>query len=82
MSNYPLRLPDHVMAEAKLLAAQNGTSLNQFLTALVAERLGELKAEAAFENRVACANQESALAVLARVPDRAPIAGDEIVAAR
>ena len=40
MSNYPLRLPDHVMAEAKHLAELNGTSLNQFLSSLIAERVG------------------------------------------
>jgi hypothetical protein len=40
MSNYPLRLPEHVLAEAKQLAALSGTSLNQFLASLIAERVG------------------------------------------
>lgn len=39
MRNYPLRLPDHLMAEAKQLAERDGTSLNQFLASLIAERV-------------------------------------------
>lgn len=78
MSNYPLRLPEHIMAEAKALAASSGTSLNQFLSSLVAERIGEMKALVAVEARAAKGNAEAALAVLARVPDRPPLPGDEI----
>ena len=79
MSNYPLRLPEHIMLEAKTLAAKSGTSLNQFLSSLVAERIGEMKAVAAMEARAARGNVEAALAVLAKVPDRVPLAGDEIL---
>jgi len=77
MSNYPLRLPDHVMAEAKNLAELNGTSLSQFLSSLVAERVGELRAIADIRLRAERANPTVALAILARVPDRPPLAGDE-----
>lgn len=41
---YPLHLPDHVMNEAKRLAAANGATLDQFLATLIAERIGEMKA--------------------------------------
>lgn len=78
MGNYPLRIPDHIMAEAKSLAAKNGTSLNQFLAALIAERVGEMKAVAALEARAARASIQAALEVLSRVPDRPPLAGDEL----
>lgn len=78
MSNYPLRLPDHLLADAKAFAARNGTSLNQFLSSLVAERIGEMKALAQVEARIARADTAAALAVLARVPDRPPLAGDEM----
>ena len=80
MNNYPLRLPDHVMAEARALAATSGTSLNQFLASLIAERVGEMKALAAIEARAARGNAEAAMAVLARVPDKKPMAGDERLA--
>jgi hypothetical protein len=78
MSNYPLRLPDHVMAEAKALAELNGTSLNQFLASLIAERVGELRATAEIQTRAQRANPAAALAILARAPDRPPLAGDEL----
>ncbi|MDR2214015.1 MAG: hypothetical protein LBE21_10385 [Pseudomonadales bacterium] len=78
MSNYPLRLPDHVMAEAKELAERNGASLNQFLTSLIAERIGELRATAQIQARVERANPALALAILRRAPDRVPLAGDEL----
>jgi hypothetical protein len=42
-AHYPLRLPDHVLIDAKRLAEANGAPLDQFLTALVAERIGEMK---------------------------------------
>ena len=78
MGNYPLRIPDHIMAEAKSLAARNGTSLNQFLASLIAERIGEMKAVAEFEARAARANPKAALEVLSRVPERKPMPGDRI----
>jgi hypothetical protein len=78
MSNYPLRLPDHVMAEAKNLAELNGTSLNQFLSSLIAERVGELRATADIQLRAERANPKAALAILARAPDRPPLGGDEL----
>lgn len=77
MSNYPLRLPEHILSDAKAFAVRNGTSLNQFLSSLVAERIGEMKALAHIEARIARADTATALAVLAKVPDRAPLEGDE-----
>ncbi len=79
MSNYPLRLPEHVMAEAKALAATSGTSLNQFLASLIAERVGELRALRAIEARAARGNAGAALAVLEKVPSREPMTGDEML---
>jgi hypothetical protein len=78
MTNYPLRLPEHVMSAAKALAAKNGASLNQFLSTLIAERVGELRAFDAMEQRATRGNIDAAMKVLARVPDRLPLEGDEI----
>lgn len=80
MGNYPLRIPDHIMAEAKALAARSGTSLNQFLGSLIAERVGEMKALAEIEARAARANSAAALEVLSRVPEQGPLVGDELLA--
>jgi hypothetical protein len=78
MTNYPLRLPEHVMSAAKVLAAKNGASLNQFLSTLIAERVGELRAFDAMEQRAARGNVDAALEILAKVPNRPPLDGDEI----
>ncbi len=78
MSNYPLRLPDQIMADAKAFAEQNGVSLNQFLSSLVAERVGEMKAMKTFEARVKRADIAAAKAFLAKVPARTPLPGDEL----
>lgn len=78
MTNYPLRLPEHVMSAAKALAAKNGASLNQFLSTLIAERVGELRAFDAMEQRAARGNIDAAMKVLAKVPARNPLSGDEI----
>ncbi len=81
MSNYPLRLPENVMEDAKRLATANGSSLNQFLVAVVAERIGEMKAMAEIERRIARADHKAALEVLSRVPKIPPLPGDEILEA-
>lgn len=78
MSNYPLRLPEHILLDAKAVALRNGTSLNQFLSSLVAERIGEMKALAHIEARMARADATTGLAVLGKVPDRMPLEGDEV----
>jgi len=78
MSNYPLRLPDHVMADVKALAAKSGTSLNQFIASLIAEHVGQMKAVTQMEHRAARARPDAALAILRRAPDVPPAKGDEI----
>lgn len=77
MSNYPLRLPDHIMAAAKAMAVKDGTSLNQFLSSLIAERIGEMRAAEQIEARAGRADPAAALAILARTPSREPMPGDE-----
>lgn len=78
MTNYPLRLPDHIMSAAKALAAKNGASLNQFLSTLIAERVGEMNALDAVEQRAARGNIDAAMKVMSKVPARKPLDGDEI----
>lgn len=79
MSNYPLRLPETLMEDARGLAKSQGVSVNQFLATLIAERVGELKALRHVRAQIARADTAKALAVLALVPDRPPLAGDEVL---
>ena len=77
MSNYPLRLPETLMEDARGMARAQGVSVNQFLASLIAERVGELKALSHVRVRIARADPAEARAVLALVPDRPPMEGDE-----
>jgi len=78
MSNYPLRLPDALMDDARGLAKAQGVSINQFLATVIAERVGELKALNHVRARIARAEVTKARAILALVPDRTPLEGDEL----
>ena len=79
MSNYPLRLPEALMDDARGLAKAQGVSINQFFATVIAERIGELKALKRVRSRIERADPTKARAVLALVPDRAPMEGDELV---
>ena len=76
MSNYPLRLPETLMDDARGMAKAQGVSVNQFLATVIAERVGELKALSHVRARIARADPAKARQVLALVPDRPPIEGD------
>lgn len=76
MSNYPLRLPKTLLEDARELAKDQGVSMNAFLSTIVAERVGEMKALVSFQVRAERADLASAMAVLDRAPDREPLAGD------
>ena len=78
MSNYPLRLPETLMDDARGMAKSQGVSVNQFLATMIAERVGELKALNHVRARMARADAAKARAVLALVPDRSPMKGDEL----
>jgi hypothetical protein len=78
MSNYPLRLQETLMDDARDMARLQGVSVNQFLATVIAERVGELKALNHIRSRIAAADISKARAVLSLVPDRAPIEGDEL----
>jgi len=78
MSNYPLRLPEALMDDARGLAKAQGVSINQFLATVIAERIGELKALSHVRSRIARADLAQARAMLALVPDVKPMDGDEM----
>ncbi|HCK83424.1 MAG TPA: hypothetical protein DHW63_02550 [Hyphomonadaceae bacterium] len=78
MSNYRLRLPEALMRDVRQMAEDQGVSIGQFLSTQIAERIGELKALHHVRARTARAAPSRAAAVLALVPDRPPLEGDEI----
>ena len=74
-STYPLRLPAHLMDRAREVAQARGSLLTQFFVAAIAEKVGEVRAT--LGERAARADLDRARAVLGRVPDAPPMAGDE-----
>lgn len=73
----PLKLPASVKAAAARLAKEDGVSLNRWIAAAVAQKVGAVETAAAlFRARAGEALPEDLHAVLALAPDRAPDQGD------
>lgn len=77
-SAYPLKLPASVKNAATELAKQDGVSLNKFIAAAVAEKVGSLRtANEYLRERAGSAKPRDMLKYLKRAPKVAPLAGDE-----
>ena len=78
-SNYALRLPASLKAEAEKLAAAEGTTLNQFINVAVAEKISALRTADYFQERAARPDIPAALALLDHMgTDEPPREGDEL----
>ena len=75
MSQVALRLPDSLHQYAKLLAARDDASLNQFIVTAVAEKTSALNTEAFFLERAQRGDPQKALAVWAKVRKTTPRGG-------
>ena len=82
MSAFQLRLPDHIMQQAKEAAAEDKTSVNQMLLAFIAEGLGQRQGLKMIRERGKRADIGAALAILDRAPDVPPEEGDAMQEAR
>lgn len=76
MSQVALRLPDSLHAYAKQMAANDESSLNQFIVMAVAEKISAYKTETFFEERAASGSKDQFYAVMAKVKNVPPMAGD------
>ena len=77
-STYPLKLPTSVKNAAAELAKLDGVSLNQFIAAAVAEKVGTIRtARDLLRERAGSAKPRDMMKYLRRAPKAAPIAGDE-----
>jgi hypothetical protein len=78
-STYPLKLPTSVKNAAAQLAKADGVSLNQFIAAAVAEKVGSLRtAEIFLAERAGAAKPRDLLRYLRKAPKVAPAPGDEL----
>ncbi|MCY4397972.1 MAG: toxin-antitoxin system HicB family antitoxin [Gemmatimonadetes bacterium] len=71
-STYPLRLPSSLKAAVREVSRKDGTSINQFVTTAVAEKLSAMKTEDFFRERGSQADIEVARRILRRKGGRAP----------
>jgi hypothetical protein len=78
MSGFALRVPDHILAQAKAAAAEEQVSINQLLVALISEGLGHRRGLRELQKRAARANVADALSILDNAPDMPPDEGDEL----
>ena len=77
-ANYALRLQPSLKAAAEELAAEEGTSLNQFINVAVAEKLSALITERYFQERAARADRAAGMRYLDEAGDEPPRPGDEL----
>ena len=77
-STYPLKLPASVKKAAAELAASDGVSLNQFIAAAVAEKVGCLRTAKEFlRERGGAARPKDMLKFLRCAPKVTPSADDQ-----
>ena len=77
-STYPLKLPNSIKSAAAELAKLDGVSLNQFIAAAVAEKVGTLRTAAEFlRERAGSAKPKDMIKLPRRAPKVVPMKGDE-----
>ncbi len=77
MSALNLRLPDSIHRHIKEVAKKEGVSINQFISTAVAEKISAIMTEDYLKTRAARVRKGDFKKLLAKVPDRKPLAGDE-----
>ena len=78
MSALNLRLPDSIHRHVRDIAKREGVSINQFISTAVTEKISAIMTEEYLEERGKRAKPGTLKKILERVPDRAPLPGDEM----
>ena len=77
-ATYPLKLPLSVKQAAQRLAKEDGVSLNQWIAAAVAEKVGVMETAAEFfQKRAGNATGAGLMRFLKKAPRVSPDPGDE-----
>jgi hypothetical protein len=77
-ATYPLKLPLSVKQAAQRLAKEDGVSLNQWIAAAVAEKVGVVETAAEFfKKRAGSATGDGLMGFLKNAPNVPPEPGDE-----
>jgi len=78
MSTLSLRLPKSLHERARVLAEQEGMSINQLIATALAEKVSALDTLGYLRERAARGSRRAFLDALGEVPDAEPIPGDEL----
>ncbi len=78
MSTLSLRLPDSIHRHIKNIAKREGVSINPFISTAVSEKISAILTEDYLRSRAERAEPDTLKTILDKVPDRAPLAGDEL----
>ena len=78
MSTLSLRLPDSLHQQAKVLARQDGISINQFISSAVAEKMAALVTEERLKERAQAGSESDYFKALSKVPSVKPDASDAL----
>lgn len=78
MTAYSLHIPDDLLQDAKEIAKQSNTPLDQFFLSAIAERIGAERTKRLFQSLAAHADFDTFQKILDRVPDTLPVPGDEV----
>ncbi len=78
MSALSLRLPESIHRHIREIAKNEGVSINQFISSAVSEKISALLTEDYLKARAKRAKKEDFRKILAKVPSRKPIQGDEL----
>ena len=78
MSALSLRLPQSIHHHIREIAQKEGVSINQFISSAVSEKISALMTEDYLKKRAKRAKKEDFRKILAKVPGRKPMPGDEL----
>ena len=78
MSTISLRIPDSLHTYAKVLAKEDGISVNQLITTALAEKMSALATETYLEERAKRGTRKAFESALASVADVDPEAEDRL----
>ncbi len=78
MTAYPLRVPDHIMDQARDAAAEDKVSINQLMVSFISEGLGHRRGLKMMRERAERADMGAVMAILEKVPDVPAEPGDEL----
>lgn len=78
MTQFPLRIPDHVMDQAREAAVEDKMSINQLMLSLIAEGLGHRRGPRSLRERAGRGDPQKSLDILAKSEGDAIEPGDEM----